>query len=151
MTIYCLGYAHLFIAFECLRRVFLRRTMYRTLTVIFLSLGISAQAQSMAGSATPVRNIKAPEGFNVELLYSVPKPQQGSWVNLCTDNKGRIIVSDQFGGLYRFWAPAAGQPLKAKDIEKVPAKIRAANGLLWAFGALYVGVNDYERKMESGL
>ena len=53
--------------------------------------------------------------------------------------------------MYRFRAPAAGQPLKAKDIEKVPAEIRAANGLLWAFGALYVGVNDYERKMESGL
>ncbi|HJO09145.1 MAG TPA: heme-binding protein, partial [Verrucomicrobiota bacterium] len=72
-------------------------------------------------------------------------------MNLCTGNKGRIIVSDQFGGLYRFPTPATGQLLKAKDIEKVPAKIRAANGLLWAFGALYVGVNDYERKMESGL
>ena len=125
--------------------------MSRTLTIICLSLGIAAQAQSVTDFATPVRNINAPEGFKVELLYSVPKPQQGSWVNLCTDNKGRIIVSDQFGGLYRFRAPAAGQPLKAKDIEKVPAKIRAANGLLWAFGALYVGVNDYERKMESGL
>ena len=125
--------------------------MSRTLTIICLSLVIAVQAQSVTDFATPVRNINAPEGFKVELLYSVPKPQQGSWVNLCTDNKGRIIVSDQFGGLYRFRAPAAGQPLKAKDIEKVPAKIRAANGLLWAFGALYVGVNDYERKMESGL
>ena len=125
--------------------------MSRTLTIICLSLVIAVQAQSVTDFATPVRNINAPEGFKVELLYSVPKPQQGSWVNLCTDNKGRIIVSDQFGGLYRFQAPAAGQPLKAKDIEKVPAKIRAANGLLWAFGALYVGVNDYERKMESGL
>ena len=125
--------------------------MSRTLTIICLSLVVAVQAQSVTDFATPVRNINAPEGFKVELLYSVPKPQQGSWVNLCTDNKGRIIVSDQFGGLYRFRAPAAGQPLKAKDIEKVPAKIRAANGLLWAFGALYVGVNDYERKMESGL
>ncbi len=120
-------------------------------TLIVFTLGIFAQAQSVQDSATPVRNIKAPDGFKVELLYSVPKPVQGSWVNLCTDNKGRIIVSDQFGGLYRFKPPTAGQPLKAKDIEKVPAKIRAANGLLWAFGALYVGVNDYERKMESGL
>ena len=126
-------------------------TMYRALTIIYLSLGISVQAESVSNAATPVRNIKAPEGFKVELLYSVPEPQQGSWVSLCNDNKGRIIVSDQFGGLYRFQAPAIGQQLKDKDIEKVPAKIRAANGLLWAFGALYVGVNDYERKMESGL
>jgi putative heme-binding domain-containing protein len=120
-------------------------------SLIVFTLGIFAQAQSVQDSATPVRNIKAPDGFKVELLYSVPKPAQGSWVNLCADNKGRIIVSDQFGGLYRFRPPAAGEVLKAKDIEKVPAKIRAANGLLWAFGALYVGVNDYERKMESGL
>ena len=37
------------------------------------------------------------------------------------------------------------------DIEKVPAKIRAANGLLWAFDSLYVAVNDYVKKMDSGV
>ena len=101
--------------------------------------------------ATPIDKISVPKGFEIELLYTVPRATQGSWVNLCTDDKRRIIASDQFGGLYRFPAPSVGQPLQAKDIEKVPAKIRAANGLLWAFDALYVGVNDYERKMESGL
>ena len=121
------------------------------ISLVVFTLGISARAQLVANSATPVRNIKVAEGFRVELMYSVPKPVQGSWVNLCTDDRGRIIVSDQFGGLYRFKPPAPGKVLQAKDIEKVPAKIRAANGLLWAFGALYVGVNDYERKMESGL
>ena len=25
------------------------------------------------------------------------------------------------------------------------------NGMVWAFGALYVGVNDYEKKIPSGL
>ena len=87
----------------------------------------------------------------VELLYTVPKAIQGSWVAMCHDDKGRIIVSDQFGGLYRFKPPAPGKVLQAADIEAIPAKIRAANGLLWANGALYVGVNDYERKFPSGL
>ena len=41
--------------------------------------------------ATPVNRISAAEGFNVELLYSVPGVEQGSWVNLCTDNKDRIM------------------------------------------------------------
>ena len=125
--------------------------MLRILITLSLCLGISTTAQSVSDSATPVRNIKAPEGFNIELLYSVPKPVQGSWVALCHDDKGRIIVSDQFGGLYRFNPPAPGKTLKASDIETVPAKIRAANGLLWADGALYVAVNDYERKFPSGL
>src|SRR5688572_14485053 len=101
--------------------------------------------------ATPVSRFKVPPGFKVELIYSVPGGPQGSWVNLCVDPKGRIIASDQFGGLYRFPAPAPGQPLDPEKVEKVPADIRAVNGMLWAFGALYVGVNDYENKIPSGL
>ena len=72
-------------------------------------------------------------------------------MNLCVDDKNRIIASDQFGGLYRFPAPKKGKNLDQSKIEKIPADIRAANGLLWAFDALYVAVNDYERKMESGI
>ena len=101
--------------------------------------------------ATPVDRIKAAKDFQVELLYSVPGVEQGSWINLCVDNKQRIIVSDQYGGLFRFARPALGQALDPQTIEKVPAEIRAVNGMVWAFGALYVGVNDYERKIPSGL
>lgn len=100
--------------------------------------------------ATPVSRIKAPEGFRVELLYSVPGTELGSWVALCADDKGRIYASDQYGGLYRFPAPAAGRPLDPKAVETVPAEIRAVNGMHFADGALYVGVNDYEQKISSG-
>lgn len=104
-----------------------------------------------ANVATPVTNIKTLPDFKVELLYSVPGGEQGSWVNLCTDDKGRIYASDQYGGLYRFNAPAPGQPLKPEDVQKVAAEIRGVNGMLFAFGALYLGVNDYEKKVPSGL
>ena len=100
--------------------------------------------------ATPIDRIKAPAGFKVELLYSVPGDAQGSWVALCADDKGRVYASDQYGDLYRFPAPAAGQTLKAADIKKMPVNIRAINGMVWAFGALYAGVNDYEKKIPSG-
>ncbi|MFT5326932.1 MAG: putative heme-binding domain-containing protein [Planctomycetaceae bacterium] len=102
-------------------------------------------------TATPVNRIKAAEGFQVELLYSVPGQDQGSWVNLCTDDKGRILVSNQFGNLYRITPPAAGMALEQAKVEKVPADVRGINGMVWAFGALYVGVNDYEQKMQSGV
>ena len=101
--------------------------------------------------ATPIDRIKVAKGFQVELLYSVPGQEQGSWVNLCTDNKGRLLVSDQFGGLYRITPPPAGMAVRPQDVETVPAKIRAVNGMLWAFNSLYVGVNDYEEKIPSGL
>ncbi len=104
-----------------------------------------------ANVATPVSNIKTLPDFKVELIYSVPGVEQGSWVNLTTDDAGRIYVSDQYGMLYRFKAPAAGQTLSQGDIEKVPADIRGVNGMLFAFGALYVGVNDYEKKIPSSV
>ncbi len=101
--------------------------------------------------ATPVSRLKVAKDFKVELLYSVPGVEQGSWINLCVDDKGRILTSDQYGGLYRFMPPPPGQPLNPKDVEKLPTEIRGVNGMLWAFGALYVGVNDYEAKIPCGL
>ncbi len=101
--------------------------------------------------ATPVSRIKAAKDFQVELIYTVPGIEQGSWVNLCVDPKGRIYASDQYGGLYRFTPPAPGKTLTPAQIEKVPAKIRAVNGMAFAFGALYLGVNDYENQIPSGL
>ncbi len=101
--------------------------------------------------ATPIENISVTDGFEIELLFTVPKELLGSWVNLCVDNKNRIIVSDQYGGLYRFTAPEPGEILDKNSIEKIPADIRAANGLLWAFGGLYVAVNDYQKKIDSGV
>src|SRR5690348_2933003 len=41
-------------------------------------------------AATPAGALKIVKDFKVELLYSVPKETQGSWVNLCVDPKGRL-------------------------------------------------------------
>src|SRR5690242_16270859 len=100
--------------------------------------------------ATPAEQIKILKGFKVELLYSVPKDRQGSWVNLCTDPKGRLIVSDQYGGLYRITPPAIGGKAGDTRVEKIDLPIGEAQGLLWAFDSLYVVVNK-GRKYESGL
>lgn len=100
-------------------------------------------------SATPVSDLKVAKDFKVELLYSVPKEQLGSWVNLCVDPKGRLIVSDQYGGLYRVTPQGMGseeEPL----IEKVPVDLGEAQGLLWAFDSLYVVVNK-GAKYQSGV
>jgi len=101
--------------------------------------------------ATPIDRIKVLKDFQVELLYSVPGQVEGSWVNLCLDNKGRMLASDQYGGLFRFALPPAGQALDPKSVERMAVDIRAVNGMAFAFGALYVGVNDYEKKVPSGL
>jgi putative heme-binding domain-containing protein len=91
-------------------------------------------------SATPSPSLKVAPGFAVELLYSVPKDQEGSWVNLCTDPKGRLITSDQYGSLYRVTPHPVGTAGTTK-VEKIPVNIGMAQGLLCAFDALYVVVN----------
>ncbi len=100
--------------------------------------------------ATPAASVRPLKDFKVELLYAVPAKSEGSWVNLCTDPKGRLYTSDQYGSLYRVTPPPiGGQPDQTK-VEKVNAPIGEAQGLLWAFDSLYVVVNGHG-KYASGL
>lgn len=100
--------------------------------------------------ATPAANLKVAKDFKVELLYSVPKDQQGSWVSMTTDPKGRLYVSDQYGGLYRISPPILGGNPADTKVEPVSVSLGEAQGLLWAFDSLYVVVNR-GGKYESGL
>jgi putative heme-binding domain-containing protein len=106
-------------------------------------------------AATPGQSLKTLKGFKAELLYSVPKDQQGSWVNLCVDPKGRLITSDQYGPLYRITllptalvtrssagAAATDNGSTKVKVEKLPLALGGAHGLLWAFDSLYVMVNE---------
>ena len=89
--------------------------------------------------STPADQIRLLDGFQAELLYSVPKAQ-GSWVSLCVDGKGRLITSDQYGKLYRITVPEIGSGESAA-VEEIPVNLGMAQGLLWAFDSLYVMVN----------
>jgi|TARA_B110000467_G_C18190337_1_gene405718 hypothetical protein len=44
------------------------------------ALLISAPLASAQGIATSPEDIRLPDGFAIELLYSVPRDTQGSWV-----------------------------------------------------------------------
>lgn len=126
-----------------------------------------------AAQATPIDKLSVAKGFKVELLHTVPAETEGSWVSMCVDGKGRLIACDQYGGLFRVTPPPlagkgeasakGGAAAKVADgsapagdapgiqIEKIPAHIGTANGLLWAFDALYVVVNDYEKWANNGV
>src|SRR6185436_11183532 len=75
---------------------------------------------------------KAPDGFKVERLLEVP-PEQGSWVAMTFDDRGRLIFSPQEGPLRRI--DPRQTPLK---IETIDAPIGDAQGLLWAHDSLYI-------------
>ncbi|WP_395716232.1 c-type cytochrome [Prosthecobacter sp.] len=98
------------------------------------------------GNAGPAESIAAaditvPKGFKVEKLYNVPKDQEGSWVALTVDPKGRLIACDQYGSIYRMSVPAIGKTENLKP-EKLAIEMGKAHGLLAAFDSLYVMVNE---------
>jgi len=95
-------------------------------TILLLLLAIPCMA------AKPVLS----EGFQLKTLYEVPKKQQGSWVAMTVDDKGRLIVSDQYGSLYRVTLKDGDQVA----VEEMPVKMGGAQGLLWFGGKLYVSV-----------
>ncbi|MEO5957756.1 MAG: heme-binding protein, partial [Opitutaceae bacterium] len=130
-------------------------------------------AQNPPISATPPpptepAAIQVAPGFKMELIYTVPNTDQGSWVSLALDPKGRLLAGDQYGGLYRLTLPPIGSsnrasverlPVNFSNVEgaapvppaapdsaakKAPANPPAvgAHGLLYAFDSLYVMVNE---------
>jgi len=96
---------------------------------------------TQAGSRLPANTFQVLPGFQVEKLFTVPKSELGSWVCLTSDDKGRLIASDQEGkGLVRITPGKVGTNEETK-VERIPAKITAAQGLLWHKGTLYVMCN----------
>ena len=102
---------------------------------------VLANAGPAGNSKVPANTFVTLPGFQVERLFTVPKNDLGSWVCLTADDKGRLIASDQGDkGLVRITPPKVGSTDETK-VEKIPAKISAAQGLLWHNGVLYVVCN----------
>ena len=122
--------------------------MKRSFTSLFATTAVIAAASFQTSTgfaqgglmATPPESLTVKEGFQVELLYTVPKDQQGSWVSMCVDDEGRFIVSDQYGGLYRVTVPTKGASGDVK-VEPIDLNIGHAQGLLYAFDSVYAVVN----------
>jgi putative heme-binding domain-containing protein len=103
-----------------------------------------------AGGGVEISDMVVAPGFEVKLIYTVPKSEQGSWVAITEDNKGRLITSDQYGTLYRVTLPPAGKDEEPKvEALKLPngpsgKPLGGAHGLLYAFDSLYVMDNETE-------
>ena len=86
--------------------------------------------------ATAAESLTVLPGFKAELLRS-SEPGEGSWICMTTDSKGRLIISPQADNqpLLRITLSRKGQVSK---IEKMPAPVHQAMGLLYAHNSLYV-------------
>jgi putative heme-binding domain-containing protein len=77
-------------------------------------------------------------GFKAELLYVSEPATEGSWINLCTEKPGKLVISGQ-----------QGQPIlrltvengKVAGVEKLDLPVSQAMGMLYAFDSLYLNAN----------
>lgn len=131
---------------------------------IFICCGLSLVLMSCGERGTKEADTTGPKdpkleklrllpGFKAEHLYSPSDHEQGSWVAMTFDDKGRLITADQYGALYRMQIPAIGSDTIAPKLEKLRIHTEGvadsiiqmgyAQGLLYAFNSLYVMVNHW--------
>jgi putative heme-binding domain-containing protein len=102
-----------------------------------------------------LEKLKLLPDFHAEHLYSPGVNEQGSWVAMTFDDKGRMITSDQYGYLYRVTLPPIGSDTATNkikveklaidipgDTSSATIKIGYAHALMYAFNSLYVMIND---------
>ena len=128
---------------------------YLIASVVLLSLGslgfnqlFKIEPAHVEGADSKLDKIRLQPGFKIEHLLSPSDENIGSWVSMTFDDKGRMICSDQYGGLYRLTIPAVGAESVKPQIEKLKfgkgadtLGIGNAHGMLYAFNSLYVMVN----------
>jgi len=87
-------------------------------------------------TATPAESLTLLPGFKAELLHSA-QPNEGSWIAMCADDKGRLILSPEKNEvpLLRVTLTKSGQ---FEKIERLTSPMRAAMGLCYAYDSLYV-------------
>ena len=95
---------------------------------LFLAASVSSEAAFAQLGSTRVDQFRLQPGFKIELIYEVPFQEQGSWVAMCVDLQGRLIVSDQYGKLYRIDLPQT-QDRGPLDVSKM--KVREFLKTFW--------------------
>ncbi|EON75253.1 hypothetical protein ADIS_4424 [Lunatimonas lonarensis] len=127
------------------------RNAFTYFPVMLLSaLFIACGGQEEKREPNPkVDKLKFPAGFEVEHLYSPGENDQGSWVGMTFDDKGRLITSDQYGAIYRLEIPPIGSDSLTPKVEKLKIGPNGdeklgmgfAQAVTYAFNSLYVMVN----------
>ncbi len=114
----------------------LRKLRLTGLLTLAIGAGFAAVHLAAAADATPAESLTVLPGFKVELLHSA-STNEGSWICLTKDNKGRLIVSPQKDTqpLLRITLNRAG---KVEKVEPIPAPVKQAMGLCYARDSLYV-------------
>ncbi len=110
--------------------------MHRVIVFLLWVVAVPLRVLHAQDEATPASEIYIHDGFTVERIYSVPR-EQGSWVAMCFDDRGRIYASDQGPRLFRITPPQSSTNSDC-TIEIVSDQWGFSQGMSFINGALYV-------------
>ena len=91
------------------------------------------------GSVADPKTIMTLPGFQIELVH-VARPEEGSWISLAFDPKGRAVIGREDKGLLRL--TLAGDHKKIATVETIENTLLECRGLLFAHDSLYVHANN---------
>ncbi|MEI6248913.1 MAG: hypothetical protein WCP67_10245, partial [Verrucomicrobiota bacterium] len=97
-----------------------------------------ASKRGSAGSVAAPDSLILQPGFKADLVYTVPRDLQGSWVSLAVAPNGDLVAGDQGGVL---WHVSLKDPAKPV-VTKIDTKAVGCHGLLFAHGALYACTSE---------
>ena len=122
--------------------------------LVFLGLILLATSCSQRSSDKKVvdpktEKLKLPPGFHAEHLYSPGENEQGSWVAMTFDDKGRMIACDQYGFLYRITIPPVGSDTAASKINVEKLAIKIAGDTALRSYMVQQAIVNYEKVLEN--
>jgi putative heme-binding domain-containing protein len=96
------------------------------------------QALPVGSRADPSAFLVSP-GFKIELVHSA-RPEEGSWVSMAFDPRGRIVIGREDKGLLRMTLADGGGSVSS--VETVNDSLLECRGLLFAHDSLYANANN---------
>ena len=78
-------------------------------------------------------------GFEIERLRSA-RPDEGSWISLAIDRKGRIVIGKEDQGILR--ATMSPDHHEIEHVERINEDLLECRGLLFAHDSLYANANN---------
>lgn len=104
---------------------------------IIMLLAVAAAVTGLNAAeheATPVSSITVRDGFRVERLRSA-QDDEGSWISMTFDARGRLIFGRDDAGLMRLTEP--GDPSR-QSMERLDSTFKHVRGVLFAHNSLYL-------------
>ena len=91
-----------------------------------------------AGGGEDASRFQVPDGFELEVVRAGTE-EEGSWVSLEIDPKGRYVIGKEKKGILRMTPDGKGGVAKVEEINR---NLQACHGLLFAHDSLFVVANN---------